>query len=225
MYSGADWLVHVPEYIWLSDGASFGITGDYFTSQEIGTLTHAYFDYVRVWHYDSTYFPSSVSSSSIEGSFDESSAVEIYSSSVVQGSSELISSIEVVSSSNVFNSSDDIHSSIIVSSSEYFDLSSAASSSSFVSSSSDMESLDSESSDEYSSSENVAPIIGDAQVLNTETVFMINHDSKQLVPKNARSYTVYSFTGKVLDGSIIRTGELYIDVSRFINKSAVIKFK
>ncbi len=48
-YSGADWIVHANEYLWLSDGASFGISGDHFTKLAVGTLTHAYVDYVRVW--------------------------------------------------------------------------------------------------------------------------------------------------------------------------------
>lgn len=43
------WVPKEPEYMWLSDGASFGIEGDYFTSQPNGTLTEAYVDYVRVW--------------------------------------------------------------------------------------------------------------------------------------------------------------------------------
>lgn len=48
-YSDAKWIVKSPEFIWLSNGASFGIAGDYFTSEPDGTLTHAYVDYVRVW--------------------------------------------------------------------------------------------------------------------------------------------------------------------------------
>jgi hypothetical protein len=48
-YSSAQWIVQNNEYIWLSNGASFGLSGDYFTSQSNGTLTHAYVDYVRVW--------------------------------------------------------------------------------------------------------------------------------------------------------------------------------
>ncbi|TLX75582.1 glycosyl hydrolase family protein [Labilibacter sediminis] len=48
-YDDPDWIVHAPEYLWLSDGASFGISGDYFTSQPNGTLTHAYVDYIRAW--------------------------------------------------------------------------------------------------------------------------------------------------------------------------------
>ncbi|WP_289053391.1 T9SS type A sorting domain-containing protein [Carboxylicivirga marina] len=49
-YDDPKWLVHTPEFIWLSDGASFGLEGDeYFINRPIGTLTHAYVDYVRVW--------------------------------------------------------------------------------------------------------------------------------------------------------------------------------
>lgn len=48
-YSDPKWVVQADEYVWLSDGASFGLTGDYFTKLAVGTLTNAYFDYVRVW--------------------------------------------------------------------------------------------------------------------------------------------------------------------------------
>ncbi len=48
-YSGDRWIVRANEYLWLSDGASFGIEGDYFTSQPNDTLTHAYVDYIRSW--------------------------------------------------------------------------------------------------------------------------------------------------------------------------------
>jgi beta-glucanase (GH16 family) len=48
-YNEPKWLVHVPEYLWLSDGASFGFNGENFASQPLGELTRAYFDYVRVW--------------------------------------------------------------------------------------------------------------------------------------------------------------------------------
>ena len=44
------WLVHTPEYLWVSNGASFGVTGDqYFVNQPEGLLTQTYVDYVRVW--------------------------------------------------------------------------------------------------------------------------------------------------------------------------------
>jgi beta-glucanase (GH16 family) len=49
-YDDPKWLVHVPEYLWLSNGASFGISGDqYFKNLPLGTLSHSYVDYVRVW--------------------------------------------------------------------------------------------------------------------------------------------------------------------------------
>ncbi|MBR8538125.1 family 16 glycosylhydrolase [Carboxylicivirga sediminis] len=48
-YSDPAWIVHSPEFLWLSDGASFGYAGDNFTREPVGTLTHAYVDYVRVW--------------------------------------------------------------------------------------------------------------------------------------------------------------------------------
>ncbi|MCG8580233.1 MAG: family 16 glycosylhydrolase [Bacteroidales bacterium] len=48
-YADAKWIVNSPEFIWLSNGASFGIEGDYFTGEPVGTLTHAWVDYVRVW--------------------------------------------------------------------------------------------------------------------------------------------------------------------------------
>lgn len=51
-YDDPKWIPQVPQYIWLSDGASFGFSGDNFTKEPIGTLTHAYVDYVRVWELD-----------------------------------------------------------------------------------------------------------------------------------------------------------------------------
>lgn len=48
-YSGSKWIPQNDEFIWLSNGASFGISGDYFTSQPDGTLTHTYVDYIRAW--------------------------------------------------------------------------------------------------------------------------------------------------------------------------------
>lgn len=51
-YDDPKWIPQVPQYIWLSDGASFGFSGDNFTREPIGTLTHAYVDYVRVWELD-----------------------------------------------------------------------------------------------------------------------------------------------------------------------------
>lgn len=48
-YDDPKWVVKVPEFLWLSDGASFGYSGDNFTREPDGTLTQAYFDYVRVW--------------------------------------------------------------------------------------------------------------------------------------------------------------------------------
>lgn len=60
-YSGDKWIPRVPEYIWLSDGASFGIEGDYFTSQAVGYLTEAQVDYIRVWRKSTGTSSSSVS--------------------------------------------------------------------------------------------------------------------------------------------------------------------
>lgn len=51
-YSDPKFVPQVPEYIWLSDGASFGFSGDNFTREPIGFLTEAYVDYVRVWELD-----------------------------------------------------------------------------------------------------------------------------------------------------------------------------
>lgn len=50
-YDVAKWIPRVDEFLWLSDGASFGFPdGDpCFTSQPIGFLTEAYVDYIRVW--------------------------------------------------------------------------------------------------------------------------------------------------------------------------------
>ena len=49
-YSERKWRVLVPEFIWLSVGASFG-DGD-FRSQPVGVLSDAKVDYVRVWKSD-----------------------------------------------------------------------------------------------------------------------------------------------------------------------------
>jgi beta-glucanase (GH16 family) len=50
-YDVKKWIPQVDEFLWLSDGASFGFPdGDpCFTSQPIGFLTEAYVDYIRVW--------------------------------------------------------------------------------------------------------------------------------------------------------------------------------
>jgi beta-glucanase (GH16 family) len=49
-YTGNVWIPHCDEYLWLSDGASFGIQGDrFFVDQPLGWLTEAYVDYIRVW--------------------------------------------------------------------------------------------------------------------------------------------------------------------------------
>jgi len=42
------WVPQTNEWIWLSDGASFGDIGT-FTNEPVGLLTSAKFDYVRVW--------------------------------------------------------------------------------------------------------------------------------------------------------------------------------
>ncbi len=51
-YADPKWVVKADEFLWLSDGASFGYEGDNFTSQPFGELTNAYVDYIRVWKYD-----------------------------------------------------------------------------------------------------------------------------------------------------------------------------
>lgn len=50
-YNDTKFIPWVDEYLWLSDGASFGFPdGDpCFTSQPLGFLTEAYVDYIRVW--------------------------------------------------------------------------------------------------------------------------------------------------------------------------------
>jgi hypothetical protein len=49
-YDEPKWLVHAPEYMWLSNGASFGLEGDqYFKDLPLGTLSHSYVDYARAW--------------------------------------------------------------------------------------------------------------------------------------------------------------------------------
>ena len=49
VYANTMWIPQNNEYIYLSDGASFGLSGNYFTSQPLGDLTSAYVDYIRVW--------------------------------------------------------------------------------------------------------------------------------------------------------------------------------
>lgn len=67
-YDVVKWIPRVDEYLWLSDGASFGFpNGDpCFTSQPLGFLTEAYVDYIRVWKPQTTTIESPVNSSSIE---------------------------------------------------------------------------------------------------------------------------------------------------------------
>jgi len=50
-YDVLKWIPQVNEYMWLSDGGSFGFPANdpCFTSQPIGFLTEAYVDYIRVW--------------------------------------------------------------------------------------------------------------------------------------------------------------------------------
>lgn len=54
-YSNQKWVVHSPEFLWLSNGASFGLNGDqYFIDQPIGFLSQTEVDYIRVWKDKST---------------------------------------------------------------------------------------------------------------------------------------------------------------------------
>ncbi len=49
-YTEDKWIVRSPEFLWLSNGASFGVEGDqYFLDHPIGHLTESYVDYIRVW--------------------------------------------------------------------------------------------------------------------------------------------------------------------------------
>ena len=48
-YTNTMWIPQNDEYIYISDGASFGLSGNYFIFQPIGYLTSAYVDYLRVW--------------------------------------------------------------------------------------------------------------------------------------------------------------------------------
>ncbi|MCU4157760.1 discoidin domain-containing protein [Carboxylicivirga sp. A043] len=49
-YSDPKWVVQSPEFLWLSNGASFGLTGDqYFKDLPVGFLTQTEVDYIRVW--------------------------------------------------------------------------------------------------------------------------------------------------------------------------------
>lgn len=49
-YSDPKWVVQSPEFLWLSNGASFGLSGDqYFVDYPLGYLTETHVDYIRVW--------------------------------------------------------------------------------------------------------------------------------------------------------------------------------
>ncbi|WP_372755768.1 discoidin domain-containing protein [Mariniflexile sp.] len=49
-YSDSKWVVRSLEFLWLSNGASFGLTGDqYFKDLPLGYLTETQVDYIRVW--------------------------------------------------------------------------------------------------------------------------------------------------------------------------------
>ncbi|MGQ1784881.1 discoidin domain-containing protein [Saccharicrinis sp. GN24d3] len=49
-YSDPKWVVKSPEFLWLSNGASFGLSGDqYFIDLPLGYLTETQVDYIRVW--------------------------------------------------------------------------------------------------------------------------------------------------------------------------------
>ena len=63
-YNDTKFIPWVDEYLWLSDGASFGFPDGHtcFTSQALGFLTEAYVDYIRVWkqpEVTSTFAPNS----------------------------------------------------------------------------------------------------------------------------------------------------------------------
>ncbi|MCK4999189.1 MAG: hypothetical protein KAS23_06630, partial [Anaerohalosphaera sp.] len=64
-YTGSKWIPRVSEYIWLSDGASFGDVGT-FASEPIGWLTDAKVDYVRVWQQNVGLFDPDLINSSFE---------------------------------------------------------------------------------------------------------------------------------------------------------------
>ncbi|KJF41724.1 discoidin domain-containing protein [Draconibacterium sediminis] len=52
-YSDPKWVAQAPEFLWLSNGASFGLEGDqYFVDHPIGYLTETQVDYIRVWKPD-----------------------------------------------------------------------------------------------------------------------------------------------------------------------------
>lgn len=49
-YTNPKWIVKSPEFLWLSNGASFGVEGDqYFKDLTEGYLTETQVDYIRVW--------------------------------------------------------------------------------------------------------------------------------------------------------------------------------
>lgn len=53
-YADPKWIVKSQEFLWLSNGASFGLEGDqYFLDLPHGYLTETQVDYIRVWKYRS----------------------------------------------------------------------------------------------------------------------------------------------------------------------------
>lgn len=56
-YTTPQWIVNTEEFLWLSNGASFGIEGDYFSKQALGYLTEAKVEYVRVWQQPDNQIP------------------------------------------------------------------------------------------------------------------------------------------------------------------------
>ena len=222
-YSNEKWRVHVPEYIWLSDGASFGIQGDYFTKRDVGTLTHAYVDYVRVWHYDpdlvATPWPSS-SSEVVSSSSDVliSSSDIAFSSSVEESSSSIISSSFVESSSSV------VWSSIGMSSSSEVEVSSEQSSSSLLSSSSESDVLSSSSDSKISSSSFQITPLSSLRKHTTYKVQVINGFMSLPIPDGAKRYIVYSLNGEMLESQLLNENANHI-VLTHLRQLSLIEFR
>ncbi len=75
-YSDTKFIPWVEEYLWLSDGASFGLgdekdTNMFFVDRPLGFLTEAYVDWIRVWKQDENE-PQPINNLIVNGTFDDS---------------------------------------------------------------------------------------------------------------------------------------------------------
>ncbi len=70
------WVPQVAEFLWLSDGASFGDIGT-FASEPLGLLTSAKFDYVRVWQQSNAMSRVIVGANKMNGNFNSEAGASV----------------------------------------------------------------------------------------------------------------------------------------------------